>query len=181
MIISQDHTASQPKRELEDKAVTSDHLQLAGSDLSLREILEREYTIPVRKFGKFNVSDVDKLFNVINGVFANISEEAVCKEVRLTNLSEQLDGLTKERDQLATEKEYLVDQNAAMLQKEDGYRQIIDQLRSLVSEYVDNDASLDQVADLQKELDAKTQENEQLRKAIGILYQQNDYLKKQKS
>lgn len=174
IVSSQDHTTSQPKRDLDEQTVTSDHLQLAGSDLSLREILEREYTIPVRKFGKFNVSDVDKLFNVINGVFANISEEAVRKEVRLTNLSEQVDALTNERDQLATEKEYLVDQNATMLQKEEGYHQIIDQLRKLVSDYVDNDVSLDRVTALQKE-------NEQLRKAIGILYQQNDYLKKQKS
>lgn len=188
MIVS----AQEPKTEMVETTDTqeverldgnlrSDHLQLAGSDLSLEEILKLEYTIPACgvKKDRFLITNVDEVFNTINGVLSSVSKEAVRKDIRLRELVEQVDTLTKERDQLATEKEYLVDQNAAMLEREEGYHKIIDELRNMVSDYVEKDTSTEHVTTLENQVSELSSENDQLREALGILYRQNAHLKTQ--
>ena len=164
-----------------DGNLRSDHLQLAGSDLSLEEILKLEYTIPACgvKKDRFLITNVDEVFNTINGVLSGVSKEAVRKDIRLRELVEQVDTLTKERDQLATEKDYLVDQNAAMLEREEGYHKIIDELRNMVSDYVEKDTSTEHVITLENQVSELSSENDQLREALGILYRQNAHLKTQ--
>lgn len=188
MIVS----AQEPKTEMVETTDTqeverldgnlrSDHLQLAGSDLSLEEILKLEYTIPACgvKKDRFFITNVDEVFNTINGVLSSVSKEAVRKDIRLRELVEQVDTLTKERDQLATEKDYLVDQNAAMLEREEGYHKIIDELRNMVSDYVEKDTSAEHVTALENQVSELSSENDQLREALGILYRQNAHLKTQ--
>ena len=164
-----------------DGDLGSDHLQLAGSDLSLEEILKLEYTIPACgvKKDRFLITNVDEVFNTINGVLSSVSKEAVRKDIRLRELVEQVDTLTKERDQLTTEKEYLVDQNADMLEREEGYHKIIEELRQMVSDYVEKDTSVEHVTELEEQLSKASSENAQLREALGILYRQNAHLKTQ--
>lgn len=188
MIVS----AQEPKTEMVEMTDTqeverldgnlrSDHLQLAGSDLSLEEILKLEYTSPACgvKKDRFLITNVDEVFNTINGVLSSVSKEAVRKDIRLRELVEQVDTLTKERDQLATEKDYLVDQNAVMLEREEGYHKIIDELRNMVSDYVEKDTSTEHVTALENQVSELSSENDQLREALGILYRQNAHLKTQ--
>ena len=188
MIVS----AQEPKTEMVETTDTqeverldgnlrSDHLQLAGSDLSLEEILKFEYTFPACgvKKDRFLITNVDEVFNTINGVLSSVSKEAVRKDIRLRELVEQVDALTKERDQLATEKDYLVDQNAAMLEREEGYHKIIEELRNMVSDYVEKDTSTEHVTALENQVSELSSENDQLREALGILYRQNAHLKTQ--
>lgn len=110
---------------------------------------------------------------------SSVSKEAVRKDIRLRELVEQVDTLTKERDQLATEKDYLVDQNAAMLEREEGYHKIIEELRNMVSDYVEKDTSTEHVTALENHVSELSSENDQLREALGILYRQNAHLKTQ--
>ena len=66
-----------------------------------------------------------------------------------------------------------------MLEREEGYHKIIDELRNMVSDYVEKDPSAEHVTALENQVSELSSENDQLREALGILYRQNAHLKTQ--
>ena len=73
----------EPVQSTEGYNLQDDVLQLAGSKMSLKDVLERQLSIPTYNGRKFyKVEDITQMNTTINGLLRDVSEKAYSNKLR---------------------------------------------------------------------------------------------------
>ena len=94
----------EPVQSTEGYNLQDDVLQLAGSKMSLKDVLERQLSIPTYNGRKFyKVEDITQMNTTINGLLRDVSEKAYSNKLRFEELQMEINQKDTEINQKDTE------------------------------------------------------------------------------
>ena len=81
----------EPIQSTETLALQEDVLHLAGSKMSLKDVLDRQMEIPTYNGRRFyKIEDIAKVFVTMNGILTDVSKKAYSNKLRFEELQQEL-------------------------------------------------------------------------------------------
>lgn len=144
----------EPIQSTEGFNLEDDVLQLAGSKMSLKDVMERQMSIPTYNGRKFyKVKDVLQLNTTINGLLRDISEKAYSNKLRFEELLQEIDQKDAEIADLKAAHEMLELELSTMVNNSEA-DVLRDRIRALENEKLDyQDATQRMAAEVQAKID----------------------------
>ena len=144
----------------------TDHLLLAGASISLQDIWTQENKLVLKRGKYFDAAEVDRVFNLLNGVFSSVSEEAFRKEQIIQELRTQVaqkdQTLEQVNRQLSVLQDELLNQPPALDEHLKGHiEKLIGENEALEAH---NDRLKNHLIKVLEVLEETIQENERLKK-----------------
>ena len=171
----------EPIQSTEELALQEDVLHLAGSKMSLKDVLDRQMEIPTYNGRRYyKTEDIARVFVTMNGILTDVSKKAYSNKLRFEELQQEL---ALKDDELHVLKEALdaKDIELSTMISTSEADVLRDRIRSLESEKLDYQQESERIAgditlqlaeltrileETQTELHDMQVENEQLRKEL---------------
>ena len=144
----------EPNKTLEEFNLEDDMLQLAGSKMSGKDVMERQMSIPTYNGRKFyKVEDILKVFKTMNGLLKDISETAYSNKLRFEELQQEINDRDIEIEDLKKSHEMLELELSTMVNNSEA-DVLRDRIRALENEKLEyQDATQKMADDVQAKID----------------------------
>ena len=144
----------EPVQSTEGYTLQDDVLQLAGSKMSLKDVLERQLSIPTYNGRKFyKVEDITQMNTTINGLLRDVSEKAYSNKLRFEELQMEINQKDTEIAELKQAREQLELELSTMVNNSEA-DVLRDRIRALENEKLEyQDATKRMAEDVQVKID----------------------------
>ena len=144
----------EPVQSTEGYNLQDDVLQLAGSKMSLKDVLERQLSIPTYNGRKFyKVEDITQMNTTINGLLRDVSEKAYSNKLRFEELQMEINQKDTEIAELKQVREQLELELSTMVNNSEA-DVLRDRIRALENEKLEyQDATKRMAEDVQVKID----------------------------
>lgn len=144
----------EPIQPTERFNLEDDVLQLAGSKMSLKDVMERQMSIPTYNGRKFyKVKDITELNTTINGLLRDVSEKAYSNKLRFEELLQEINQKDIEIEDLKKSHEILELELSTMVNNSEA-DVLRDRIRALENEKLEyQDATQKMADDVQAKID----------------------------